>query len=580
MLLNHIIDKYIKIYFPGHEMLIYGFIVFFSLIIIIFVLISTAYYTLLERKLLATLQSRSGPLKVGYLGLLQPLADGLKLFLKEIIFPTRIYKKIFIFSSIFSFFIALNLWVILDFSYGFSISNINLVFLLIFLLSMFHVYSIIFAGWASNSKYSFLGSLRSSAQLIGYDIAMVLTVLNLVIYTESLTIEGFLTFQTNFGWLVFWFPLNFITFFICILAETNRHPFDLPEAEAELVAGYNVEYSAISFALFFLAEYSAMIFMSVLTVHMFFGGWFTFSNLIFLNYLFYFLKILLVLYLFVFIRALIPRYRYDQLMRIGWKILIPFQIILFIYYTLIEYFFNFDIAYYFKLFIFYGFSTVIFFYNPFSALVFDMLTIPVSLFFFSLENQLMCFFLNIFSSFTNLEFFVNNYILNLIFLFSDFNYILNAFFSNFLFIFFNLDKILLSFFLDSFILLDQLNDEWTTLWLDVYVDIFVYIPDSIIIAIAYFFFVKFNFTFFTFIIHSGYLLSLVLLFYLLIIMEYACLIFFWLYLVFSVLFPVLDIFYFFILFQLLLILDMIEVFHLCLIHLAALNSELYAYFYE
>jgi NADH-quinone oxidoreductase subunit H len=338
MLLSALAIKYINIYFPNTQIIVYLFFFFFILLVLIAVLISTAYYTLLERKVLSSIQSRVGPSKVGYAGLLQPLADGLKLFLKEIIFPTKSFKKVFVFSSIFSFFVALNLWVLFNFSYSFGFSDINLIFLLIFLLSMFHVYSIIFAGWASNSKYSFLGALRSSAQLIAYDIAMVLTILNLFIFTESLTLDGFLIFQAKFGWLVFWFPLNFIVFFICVLAETNRHPFDLPEAEAELVAGYNVEYSAISFALFFLAEYSSMIFMSVLTVHIFFGGWITFNSNLAINIILYFFKIAVILYLFIFVRALIPRYRYDQLMRIGWKILIPFQIVLFLFYITINYF--------------------------------------------------------------------------------------------------------------------------------------------------------------------------------------------------------------------------------------------------
>lgn len=274
-------------------------LIFLFLFLIIVILLSTAFFTLQERKVLGVIQNRLGPNKLGYNGVLQPIVDGIKLFLKETIFPNQIFFLVFIFSSIFSFFVALNFWTFLPFSYNFILSDTNLSFLLIFVVSLFHVFSIILAGWSSNSKYSFLGGLRSSAQLIGYDISLVLVLLNLFIFTETLNLREIIEWQTKNGFLVFWFPLQFLIFLICALAETNRHPFDLPEAEAELVSGYNVEYSAMSFALFFLAEYSAIIFMSVFITNVFLGGWVFFFNYFFLIILFIFSK-LWVFFIFLF----------------------------------------------------------------------------------------------------------------------------------------------------------------------------------------------------------------------------------------------------------------------------------------
>lgn len=315
------------------------FVLIFFLIFIIVILLSTAFFTLQERKVLAVIQNRFGPKKVGYDGILQPIADGIKLFLKETVFPNQIFFLVFVFSSVSAFAVALNFWAYLPLSYNVVISDINLSFLLIFLVSLFHVFSIIFAGWSSNSKYSFLGGLRSSAQLIGYDIALVLVLLNLFIFTETLNLKEILDWQVKNGMLVYWFPFQFLIFLVCALAETNRHPFDLPEAEAELVSGYNVEYSAMSFALFFLAEYSAIIFMSVFIVNIFLGGWTFFFYSFFLNYFLYFIKIILVFYFFILTRSLIPRYRYDQLIRIGWKFLIPLQFFTLIYFMIIKYIF-------------------------------------------------------------------------------------------------------------------------------------------------------------------------------------------------------------------------------------------------
>lgn len=326
---------YFKINLNSLVLFVFFLVVVFSLIIII--LVSTAFFTLQERKVLAVIQNRLGPRKVGYNGVLQPIVDGIKLFLKETIFPNQIFFLVFIFSSIFSFFIALNFWSFLPFSYNAVLSDINLSFLLIFVVSLFHVFSIIFAGWSSNSKYSFLGGLRSSAQLIGYDISLVLVLLNLFIFTETLNLREIIEWQTRNGLLIYWFPIQFLVFLVCALAETNRHPFDLPEAEAELVSGYNVEYSAMSFALFFLAEYSAIIFMSVFITNVFLGGWTFFFTSFFFNYILYFIKIVSIFYFFILTRGLIPRYRYDQLLRIGWKFLIPFQFFALVYYLLIKF---------------------------------------------------------------------------------------------------------------------------------------------------------------------------------------------------------------------------------------------------
>lgn len=337
MFLNLILYNFFYFNFSiRFEMLMFLILIFFLIIII---LLSTAFFTLQERKVLAVIQNRFGPKKLGYNGILQPIVDGIKLFLKETIFPNQIFFLVFFLSSVFSFFVALNFWTFLPFSYSFVLGDINLSFLLIFIISLFHVFSIIFAGWSSNSKYSFLGGLRSSAQLIGYDISLVLVLLNLFIFTETLNLREVVEWQSKNGFLIYWFPLQFLIFLICALAETNRHPFDLPEAEAELVSGYNVEYSAMSFALFFLAEYSAIIFMSVFITNVFLGGWVSLSFNFFFNYLFYFFKIVGVFYFFILVRGLIPRYRYDQLIRIGWKYLIPLQFFTFIYYLVIKYVF-------------------------------------------------------------------------------------------------------------------------------------------------------------------------------------------------------------------------------------------------
>lgn len=299
---------------------------FLSLIIGIF--ISVAFIVLLERKLMASVQRRRGPNVVGY-GLLQPFADALKVFLKETIVPSYSNSSLFLFAPIFSFFCSLALWLVIPFSNGIIFRDFHVGILYIFAISSLSVYGILFAGWSSNSKYAFLGGLRSAAQMISYEIVIGCIFISIILFSKSMHLGYIVDFQKN---LWFCIPLLFfwIIFFITALAETNRSPFDLPEAEAELVAGYNVEYSAMSFVLFFLSEYANILFMSTLISLLFLGGWY---SPIIIWYLFpmesiFFLafKVIFNLMLFVLVRAAYPRFRYDQLMRIGWKIFLPLVI--------------------------------------------------------------------------------------------------------------------------------------------------------------------------------------------------------------------------------------------------------------
>lgn len=286
-------------------------------------LISIAYFTLIERQILSHIQRRMGPNIVGFYGLLQPLADGIKLLLKESVFPRSSNLAIFIFAPIFTFTLALAGWAVMPFGEGLVISDINIGILYIFAVSSLSVHSVIMAGWASNSKYAFLGALRSAAQMISYEISLGVTILSVILCANSLNLSDIVLAQNNNWYFIALFPM-FILFFICTLAETNRHPFDLPEAEAELVSGYNVEYSAMGFALFFLAEYSNIILMCMLTALFFLGGWYPLFNLTFIpGVLWLALKTLIFIYMFVIVRGILPRYRYDQLMRLGWKVFLP-----------------------------------------------------------------------------------------------------------------------------------------------------------------------------------------------------------------------------------------------------------------
>ncbi len=289
-----------------------------------------AFLTLLERKIIAAMQLRKGPNIVGPFGLFQPLADGMKLMFKEPIIPAGANKVIFLLAPVVTYSLALIAWAVIPISDNFVIADVNLGVLYVLAISSLGVYGIIMAGWASNSKYAFLGAIRSSAQMISYEVSMGVIIVSVLLLTGSLNFTEIVAAQEN-GWFI-WplFPL-FVIFIISILAETNRHPFDLPEAEAELVAGYNVEYSSMPFALFFLGEYANMILMSAITTLLFLGGWlspFSGDFLAILPGQFWFiLKTLAILFIFIWVRASLPRYRYDQLMRLGWKVFLPLTLI-------------------------------------------------------------------------------------------------------------------------------------------------------------------------------------------------------------------------------------------------------------
>lgn len=301
-----------------------------SISLIFCLLISVAYIVLLERKLMASVQRRRGPNVVGF-GLLQPFADALKVFLKETIVPSYANPILFLMAPIFSFFCSLIVWLVIPFNIGMILYDFHVGILYIFAISSISIYGIIFAGWSSNSKYAFLGSLRSAAQMISYEITMGCILVVVILFSGSLHIGYVVEVQIGVWFCIPLLPF-YIIFFITALAETNRSPFDLPEAEAELVAGYNVEYSAMSFVLFFLSEYANILFMSTLVSLFFLGGWLSLFDISLLlpntSIIYLSLKIVFNLVLFVLVRAAYPRFRYDQLMRIGWKVLLPFTIAL------------------------------------------------------------------------------------------------------------------------------------------------------------------------------------------------------------------------------------------------------------
>ena len=295
--------------------------------IIVPLLVAVAYYTLAERKVMASIQRRKGPNVVGLWGLLQPLADGLKLVVKEIIIPRRSNVILFIFAPMLTFILSLFMWVVIPFNFGVVFINLNYGVLYILALSGLAVYGIILAGWASNSKYAFLGALRATAQMISYEVSISLAVVQVVVISGSLNLTDIVLIQEKGIYNVFLlFPICII-FYISILAETNRAPFDLAEAEAEIVAGYNLEYSAIIFAMFFLGEYCNMIVMSALMTVFFFGGWsIPYVPSGYLGEFIFSLKTVFFAFLFIVVRAMLPRYRYDQLMSIGWKLFLPFNL--------------------------------------------------------------------------------------------------------------------------------------------------------------------------------------------------------------------------------------------------------------
>jgi NADH-quinone oxidoreductase subunit H len=290
---------------------------------------AVAYLTLMERKVIGAMQLRKGPNVVGIFGLLQPLADGLKLMLKEVIIPDQSNKALFLLAPIITFTLALIGWAVIPFSETFSIANINVGVLYLLATSSLGVYGIIIAGWASNSKYAFLGAIRSSAQMISYEVSIGLIIISVVLCVGSLNLTDIILAQKNHWFALPMFPM-FILFFISGLAETNRLPFDLPEAESELVAGYNVEYSSMPFSMFFLGEYANMILISAFASILFLGGWLPPFDTAFFNAIpgpiWLCLKIFFLLFCFIWVRATLPRYRYDQLMRLGWKVFLPFSL--------------------------------------------------------------------------------------------------------------------------------------------------------------------------------------------------------------------------------------------------------------
>ena len=297
--------------------------------IVLPLLISVAYFTLAERKIMGAMQRRKGPNVVGTFGLLQPLADGFKLLIKETIIPSNANTVVFILAPIITFLLSLLGWAVIPFGENMVLADLNVGIMYLFAISSLGVYGVITSGWSSNSKYAFLGALRSAAQMVSYEVSIGVIIITVLLCVGSLNLSEIVLAQSDIWFCIPLFPM-FIMFFISALAETNRHPFDLPEAEAELVAGYNVEYSAMGFALFFLGEYANMLLMSGMTVILFLGGWLAPISIAPFTWipgpLWFGMKMCIFVVLFIWARAAFPRYRYDQLMRLGWKIFLPLSL--------------------------------------------------------------------------------------------------------------------------------------------------------------------------------------------------------------------------------------------------------------
>ena len=299
-------------------------------LIVLPLLFFIAYLTYFERKVIGAMQLRKGPNVVGPFGLFQPIADGIKLLTKETIFPDKSSKFLFILSPILTFALALLAWAVIPIDYKIVLADINVGLMYIFAISSLGVYGVIVAGWSSNSRYAFLGSLRSAAQMISYEVSIGLIIISVLLSAGSLNLTQIVLSQKGLWYVIPHFPM-FVIFFISTLAETNRAPFDLPEAESELVAGYNVEYSSMSFGLFFLGEYGNMILMSSMSTILFLGGWLPPFDWYYFNlipgFVWFFLKVFILLFVFLWVRATLPRYRYDQLMTLGWKLFLPLSLL-------------------------------------------------------------------------------------------------------------------------------------------------------------------------------------------------------------------------------------------------------------
>ena len=297
--------------------------------ILVPLLVSVAYLTYVERKVIAAMQLRKGPNVVGPFGLLQPIADAVKLLFKETILPAGANKVVFVLAPMLVFTLGLIGWAVIPFDEGLVLADINVGILYLFAISSMGVYGVLMAGWASNSKYPFLGALRSAAQMVSYEVSMGFVIITVLICVGSLNLTDIVLAQKDLWFVIPLFPM-FVVFFISTLAETNRSPFDIAEGESEIVAGFFLEYSSFTFALFFMGEYANMILMSAMTTILFLGGWLPIFDVWPLNeipgVIWFIGKVAAVLFVFLWVRATLPRYRYDQLMRLGWKVFLPLSL--------------------------------------------------------------------------------------------------------------------------------------------------------------------------------------------------------------------------------------------------------------